>query len=114
MTITVFLVAVVLYQRILYGQMLITKITTRPYVIAIVLLCVQMIEGISLLYMYRVQYYDDLESFLKSFTEDIFTVTIHRSFAMIKYWILIVFIMSRVFEHLSLIIFVYYQQKYRL
>ena len=106
---------IVLLCRIKFGELTITKLSTRPYWISLILLLVQLCESSYLMYMteveYKGRYFAFVENVLKPGASLHMAVTISGT---TKMMLILFFTLTRAHEYEALVTFVIWQKNHRL
>ena len=102
-----FLYCLVLIVKINYGDMVITHITLRPYKIGLMIITCFLVYFVLLLSLQNLGTKEDVLSYLVDY--DIYFI-IGWTLVGLKYSLFLIFILARIFEHATLLIFIDFQQ----
>ena len=115
--ITTLVFDILLLVRIKYGDAAVTHLTTWPYTISLILLNVMLIDTALTIVIFQQQpeliiqimKFEHLDSVLKRLS-----AYFMRSMGIAEYFCMIIFVLTRAFEHKLLNFFIIYQQHFRL
>ena len=100
LSITGLLINLTLLVRIKFGNLLVTHLSVRPYIISLCLLAVMLVQFTILLYLKNISYADDIAQYWKDlYTPSEVLAKINVGFTLVKIDLVLYFIMCRTYEH---------------